>query len=83
MKNHCSASSACTFVRGAVAFALGTLALPGIFTPQQLAGAEPIPAAGSKLPAAATNKVITAADVTVERVRTSIPVSAVGEPGAA
>jgi hypothetical protein len=38
-----------------------------------------IPTAGSRLPAA-PNKVITAADVTVEKVGTSIPASAIGEP---
>ncbi len=41
--------------------------------------AEPIPAPGSKLPPLA-DKVITAADVTVERLGTNIPASAIGEP---
>ena len=43
-------------------------------------GADPIPAPGSKLPAPEGNKVITAADVTVEKVGSTIPVSAIGEP---
>ena len=45
-----------------------------------LSAAELIPAPGSKLPPAGENKIITQADVTVERVGTSIPVSAIGEP---
>ncbi len=42
--------------------------------------AEAIPAPGAKLPPATGDRVITAADVTAERVGTSIPVSAIGEP---
>jgi feruloyl esterase len=45
-----------------------------------LRAAGPVATSGSKLPAAADDKVITAADVTVERVGTSIPASAIGEP---
>jgi hypothetical protein len=45
-----------------------------------LFAADAIPAPGSKLPPMGENKVITAADVTVERVGTSIPASAIGEP---
>ncbi len=48
--------------------------------PIAAAAVEAIPAPGSKLPPAATNCVITAADVTVDRVGTNIPVSAIGEP---
>jgi feruloyl esterase len=43
-------------------------------------GAETIPAPGTKLRAALGDRVITAADVTVERVGTTIPASAIGEP---
>ena len=42
--------------------------------------AEVISAPGAKLSPATTNCVITAADVTVEKVGTSIPASAIGEP---
>ena len=48
--------------------------------PIAAAAVEAIPAPGSKLPPATTNCVITAADVTVDRVGTNIPVSAIGEP---
>jgi hypothetical protein len=48
--------------------------------PNALLGADAITAPGSKLPPAAENKVITESDVTVERVGSSIPVSAIGEP---
>ncbi|MBN2591075.1 MAG: tannase/feruloyl esterase family alpha/beta hydrolase [Sedimentisphaerales bacterium] len=41
---------------------------------------EPIAAPGSKLPVADENIIITQEDVTVEKVGTSIPVSAIGEP---
>jgi hypothetical protein len=44
-----------------------------------LPAAEPIPAAGSKL-AATEGKVITQEDVTAEKVGSSIPTSAIGEP---
>ena len=49
-------------------------------TPDTLAAAQTIAAPGSKLPTANANKVITQSDITVERVGTSIPVSAIGEP---
>lgn len=62
----------------------------GLFAPVSLAalcafrlalvGAETIPTPGSKLPPNTNDKVITAADVTVERVGTNIPPSAIGEP---
>ncbi len=68
-------------------------ALPQIFFPLLLAlpfvlsscvthpnAAVLIPAPGSKLPAATNDIVITAADVTVEKVGTNIPASAIGEP---
>jgi feruloyl esterase len=42
--------------------------------------AEAIPASGKKLPPVTGDRVIAAADVAVERVGTSIPVSAIGEP---
>ncbi len=45
-----------------------------------LPGAETIPAPGSKRPPAGGDKVITAADVTAERVGTSIPAAALGAP---
>jgi pimeloyl-ACP methyl ester carboxylesterase len=48
--------------------------------PIAAAAIEAIPAPGTKLPAATGDRVITAADVTVERVGTSIPASAIGEP---
>jgi feruloyl esterase len=48
--------------------------------PIALAAADAIPAPGTKLPAAASDRVITAADVTVEKVGTSIPADAIGEP---
>ncbi len=43
------------------------------------AAAETIPAPDTTLPPAANDKVITAADVTVERLGTDIPASAIGE----
>ncbi len=46
----------------------------------EMLGAETIPAPGSKLAPATENIVITEANVTVERVGTSIPVSVIGEP---
>jgi pimeloyl-ACP methyl ester carboxylesterase len=52
-----------------------TLAIPSV-----LFGAEAIPAPGSKLAPASANKIITESDVAAERVGTSIPVSAIGEP---
>jgi hypothetical protein len=48
--------------------------------PNALLGADAIPAAGSKLAPATENIIITEANVTAERVGTSIPVSAIGEP---
>ena len=45
-----------------------------------LTAAEAIPAPGSKLPPIAEDRIITAADVTAEKVGTSIPASAIGEP---
>src|SRR5437016_12642080 len=42
--------------------------------------ADNIPAPGSRLPPADASKTITAADVTAERVGSSIPVSDIGEP---
>jgi feruloyl esterase len=48
--------------------------------PIAAAAAETIPAPGSKLPPTTTNCVITATDVTVDRVGTNIPVSAISEP---
>jgi pimeloyl-ACP methyl ester carboxylesterase len=45
-----------------------------------LSAAESIPAPGSKLSRADANATITAADLTAERVGSSIPVSAIGEP---
>jgi len=43
-------------------------------------GAEAIPAPGSKLAPASENRIITESDVTAERVGSSIPVEAIGEP---
>jgi len=48
--------------------------------PIAIAAVEAIPAPGSKLPVATADRVITAADVTVEKVGTSIPADAIGEP---
>ncbi len=48
--------------------------------PAAAVAAQAIPAPGTKLPPTANDKVITAADVTVERVGTNIPTSAIGEP---
>ena len=48
--------------------------------PLAVAAVDTIPAPGTKLPSFPSDRVITAADVTVERVGTSIPVSAIGEP---
>lgn len=48
--------------------------------PITVAGAEAISAPGTKLPPVTGDRVITAADVTVERVGTNIPASAIGEP---
>ena len=71
------------FRREAKAFAFVslslTLATAPLFAAASAATAPAIPAAGSKLPAAEP-KIITAADVTAEKVGTSIPVSAIGEP---
>ena len=48
--------------------------------PNTLFGAAAVPAPGSKIASATENIVITEANVTVEHVGTSIPVSAIGEP---
>jgi hypothetical protein len=58
--------------------ALIILAVTGV--PTVLIAAESIPTPGSKRPAAGENKIITEADVTAERVGTSIPESDIGEP---
>jgi hypothetical protein len=61
--------------------ALAQIILTALLTfPFAMGAAETIPAPGSKLPPAPTNDVITAADITVERVGTNIPASAIGEP---
>ena len=60
--------------RRVVRLAAAALAFSGLAR-----GADLIPAAGSKM-AAVPNKVITAADVAVEKVGTTIPASAIGEP---
>jgi hypothetical protein len=57
-----------------------TFLVAGAAAPNMLLAADAIPAPGSKLPAMEGNKVITAADVTAEKVGTTIPVSAIGEP---
>jgi len=49
-------------------------------SPRALSAAVTIPAPGSKLPPIAEDRVITAADVTAEKVGTRIPASAIGEP---
>jgi feruloyl esterase len=51
-----------------------------LFLALLLPAAELIPAPGTKLPAATNNCVITAADVTVEKLGTAISASAIGEP---
>jgi feruloyl esterase len=51
-----------------------------IVLPSAIKAAEAIPAPGTKLPSNNSDCVITAVDVTAERVGTSIPVSAIGEP---
>ncbi len=51
-----------------------------VVMPETLFAAESIPTPGSKLPQESGDKIITQADVTVERVGTSIPVSDIGEP---
>ena len=61
------------------------LVLPMLFiallaSPRALTAAEAIPAPGSKLPPIAEDQIITAADVTAEKVGTYIPASAIGEP---
>jgi len=48
--------------------------------PDAITAADAIPAPGTKLPAATEDIVVSAADVTVEKVGTSIPASAIGEP---
>ncbi|MCY2954436.1 MAG: tannase/feruloyl esterase family alpha/beta hydrolase [Planctomycetota bacterium] len=61
--------------RSALACLAALLALPIM-----VAASEAIPAPGSKLPPPAGDRVITAADATAERIGTSIPASAIGEP---
>lgn len=61
------------------------IVLPMLFiallaSPRALTAAEAIPAPGSKLPPIAEDRIITAADVTAEKVGTNIPASAIGEP---
>ena len=51
-----------------------------VVLPLTTGAADLIPAPGSKLPAATNDIEITSADVTVEKVGTNIPVSAIGEP---
>jgi Tannase and feruloyl esterase len=48
--------------------------------PTSLGAAEAVPAPVSKLPPSSANRTITAADITLERVGTNIPASAIGEP---
>ncbi len=73
----------CTLRQETTALALLTLTLTlaaaPMFAAASAATAPAIPAAGSKLPASEP-KIITAADVTAEKVGSSIPVSAIGEP---
>ena len=49
-------------------------------SPRAPTAAEAIPASGSKLPPIAEDRIITAAEVTGEKVGTTIPASAIGEP---
>jgi feruloyl esterase len=60
----------------------GWLALLAVYfvLPTSLGAAEAVPTPGSKLPRRAADRVITAADITLERVGTNIPASAIGEP---
>ena len=58
---------------------LAALILITVVFTNEFFGADAVPAPGSKL-AQTDNIVITEANVTVERVGTSIPVSAIGEP---
>ena len=51
-----------------------------LLAPFAARAADLIPAPGSQLPPAPADRVITAAEVTVERVGTSIPADAIGEP---
>ena len=60
---------------------LAVASLAALFVlPTVILAADAIPAAGSKLPPSTADKVITASDVTVEKVGTNIPISAIGEP---
>jgi len=61
-------------------FSRSILLIALVVIPLAAEGADTVPAPGSKLPAADTSKTITAADLTSERVGSSIPVSAIGEP---
>jgi hypothetical protein len=69
MKNHIRFLTVVALIINAI------IAIPNI-----LVAAESIPSPGSKLTPATENKIITETDVTVERVGTSIPVTAIGEP---
>ncbi len=66
-------------VRRRVLFFLSAI-LAFAFVLNALSAAESIPAPGSKLSPVEANATITAADLTAERVGSSIPVSAIGEP---
>jgi hypothetical protein len=73
-----SQAHALSFPRTSAAVATCGL-MVGLLVSSVLNAAQAIPVAGSKL-APAAEKIITAADVTAERVGTSIPVAAIGEP---
>jgi pimeloyl-ACP methyl ester carboxylesterase len=62
-----------------LALAQTCLALVFAF-PISIKAAEAIPVPGTKLPVPTGDRIITAADVTVEKVGTSIPATAIGEP---
>jgi hypothetical protein len=72
-------SAAISLVRATVPLMATCGLAAGLLATPDLNAAQAIPVAGSKLPAAPA-KVITAADVTVEKVGGSIPASAIGEP---
>ncbi len=80
----CLKSKGVTFVALSILLVVGMpVAAPSASTSPSGAisgAANAIPAPGSKLPATDGPKVITAADVTAEKVGSSIPVSAIGEP---
>lgn len=79
MKTHCLPLCARRFSRRLALIALPVSLLLGALPSLRAAAVAPIPAAGSRLPVPAA-RVITAADVTAEKVGTSIPLSAIGEP---